>query len=65
MTSSYGAVLVDKPVDAEQHEVLGMVVGPGSDGRIESVRDSRFVVLSHPGDSRILEGIGYTWTSVL
>jgi hypothetical protein len=65
MTPSYGAVLVDQPIDRDQFEVAGAVISSKGTGRIASCDDPRFAVLSHPIESYILEGLGYRWEDLL
>lgn len=64
LPAGYGAVLVDEPVNREQHQVLGAVVLEGKGGEFATATDGYLVVLSHPAESSILKSTGFTWNDL-
>jgi len=64
MTSRYGAVLVDRPLDRSQTEVAGTCLLSAPAGNVAESADPRFVVLAHPLEFEILAGTGYTWSDL-
>ena len=64
--AAYGAVLVNDAAPDRQPEVAGVAPsGAGREGdKLAAVDDRRFLVLAHPGESRILESAGFTWDEV-
>lgn len=65
MTAGYGAVIVDRPVENERHQVVGAVLMSDGDDSMAAAGDQRFVVLRHPLESKILANTGYTWNDLL
>lgn len=64
MPAEYGAVLVDEPVEREQHQVLGAVIQDSQGGRFATATDGHLLVLSHPAESSILKSTGFTWNDL-
>jgi hypothetical protein len=65
MTGGYGSVLVDRPIQQEQHEFAGVVLSSTDKGEFAVADDPRFVVLSHPIETSILASTGYSWNDLL
>jgi predicted Zn-ribbon and HTH transcriptional regulator len=70
VVGEYGAVLVDRPVERKQYQVLGAVFDSvGSESltyeSMMPIDDPRFVVLAHPGEASALASTGFSWSGLL